>query len=416
MKRRTFLRSALATTGAAALAACGSSSGSGGSTGPVTLTVGNSQWLDALRGKNLWNAVLAYQQANPKVTLQQEAIPSADFANKITTELGAGKGPDVILMQDGLFVTAASSGALVDLGSLATAAGLNATNKAGIFEGTHYGVAWQRAAYALVYNKKLLDRAGISAPPTTVDELITAARQVTAKTGAIGFATRHLMADFSGWYMDYENWNYGYGGSFAANGKLTIDAAPNVAALTAYKKVYDAKVIPIGDDMPTMRTRFKEGNVGFILDNSGGTLNMALGGSVASTDVGAAPLPFPHAAASQQILIAVNANSANQDAAKALVQWLISAAGQTALRAASGPDTLATDVPLTAEFTAQSPWGATFAEVGPSSGSLLVPGFEAKTAAIMRPVMQAVEQVLLTNADPATALKSAQAQAEQAAH
>jgi multiple sugar transport system substrate-binding protein len=59
----------------------------------VALKLANSQWLDALRGKNLWAAVSKYQEANPNVTLEQEAIPSAEFADKLTTEMGAGQGP-----------------------------------------------------------------------------------------------------------------------------------------------------------------------------------------------------------------------------------------------------------------------------------------------------------------------------------
>jgi multiple sugar transport system substrate-binding protein len=379
------------------------------SAAPVTLVLGNSQWLDALRGKNLWNAMLEYEKVAPNVTLKQEAIPSADFATKITTELGAGQGPDVIMMQDGLFATEAAAKALVPLTSVAKAAKkLNATNDAGKYDGTVYGMAWQRAAYALVYNKTLIKKAGIKKLPTTVTELIADAKQVTAKTGAIGFATRHLASDPSGWYMDFDNWVAGYGGSWAKNGKITINTKANVAALTAYEKMYKAKVLPFGDDMPTMRTRFEQGQVGFIIDNSGGALNMASAGPLTSAEVGAAPLPFPEPASHQQLLVGVNKNSKSQKAAKAFVSWLVSAKGQTALRGASGPDGLATDVPLTTAFSDVNSWGAAFAKVGPDSKSLLIPGFEAKTPAIMAAVMGAVETVIASGASPKAALAAAQ--------
>ena len=83
---------------------------------PVTLVVANSQWLDALRGKTLWNALLQYQAVAPHVTLQQEAIPSAEFDKKITTEFGGGQGPDIAIMQEGLFYTIADAGFLADAG------------------------------------------------------------------------------------------------------------------------------------------------------------------------------------------------------------------------------------------------------------------------------------------------------------
>ena len=169
---------------------------------------------------------------------------------------------------------------------------LNNTNANGVVNGKRLGVAWQRAVYALIYDKPLLE-AGKAKIPTDVDTLITACRAVTAATGAIGLAARHQMADFTGWFMDFQNWAYGYGVDWVdAKGKLTIDTPAALAAVTAFKKVYDAKIIPIGDDMPTQRTRFKEKQIAFSIDNSGGTLNIASGGALAATDLYAAALPF----------------------------------------------------------------------------------------------------------------------------
>ncbi|WP_433509332.1 ABC transporter substrate-binding protein [Nonomuraea sp. CA-143628] len=391
-------------------------SSSGSSDGKITLTIANSQWLDALRGKNLWAAVQEYEKTNGNVKLKQDAIPSKDFGSKITTQLGAGQGADVIIAQDGVFVTAAAGGSFVPLTSVVQkATGLNDTSDAGVVNGTQYGVAWQRAAYALVYNKTLLAQAGITEPPATVDELIAAAKAVKAKTGAVGLATRNSNADPS-WYLDFENWLYGYGGGvFSADGKITVNTPQNVAAVTAFKKMYDAGILATGDDMTTSRTRFKAGKVAFVFDNSGGTLNMATGGSVPSKDVGVTPLPFANPGAHQQILVGVNKNSKNVRAATDFVTWLMSGAGQSALRNASGPDTLATDVAQTKSFVADNPWAPTFEEVAPKSKSLLVTGHETKTAAIFAPVMDAVESVVVSGADPATALAAAQGKAEAAA-
>jgi ABC-type sugar transport system, periplasmic component len=398
------------------LAACSSGGATNGSTASgdsqkVTLTIANSQWLDASRGKGLWNAMLTYEKKNPNVTLKQEAIPSADFSSKITTQLGAGQGPDVLMMQDYLWATEAAAGALAPLTSVVKGAqNLNATNAGGVYKGVQTGVSWQRATYALVYNKKLLQQAGISNPPTTVSQLITDAQQVTAKTGAIGFATRSSTSD-PNWYVDFNNWIYGYGGGVVKNGKVNLATSANVDAVRAFKKMYDAHILSPGDDMVTSRQRFEAGKVVFIMDSSGGTLNMALGGGIPSTDIGTAPLPFPHPGAHQQIFVAVNKASKSQSAAIAFVKWLVSAAGQQALRDASGPDTLATDVPLTASFVKANPWATTFPQLAPESKSELVPGFQTQSAAIMAPLMDAVEKVLLSGADPKNALESAQSAA-----
>lgn len=374
----------------------------------VRLVISNSQWVDALRGKNLWNAVLEYQKVAPGVTLEQEAIPSAEYNDKITTEMGAGQGPDLIIAQDGLFYALADAGFLVDLApALEGVSGLNATNENGIVEGTQLGLAWQRAVYAMIYNKPLMDKAGAEVP-TTVDELITAG-QLVQKTGAVGFTSRHQIADFSGWFMDFQNWAYGYGVNWVdADGKVVVNTPEAAAALAAFAKVYASKIIPVGDNMPTMRTRFKEGGVGMSIDNSGGTLNIASGGTLPAQDIHAAPLPFEHPGAHQQLFISISAHSKQKDAAQKFLNWLVGPEGQAALRAASGPDTLATDVPLLPDFVAQNPWAPTFADLARNSRSTLLPGHEVDTLRLMRPVMEALEKVMISGATPEAALSEAQ--------
>jgi len=378
---------------------------------PVTLVVANSQWLDALRGKSLWAALLKYQQVAPHVTLQQEAIPSADFNDKITTELGAGQGPDIALMQEGLFFSLADAGFLVPLDKAAEGVALNVTNEQGVFKGKRLGVAWQRAAYALIYNKKLAEAAAV-AIPRDLDGLIAAARAIQDKTGAVGFSSRHQMADFSGWFMDFQNWAYGYGANWVdGQGKLTLNTPEAIAAVAAFKKVYDASIVPIGDDMPTQRMRFKQRQIGFSIDNSGGTLNIASGGPLAAGDIGGAALPFPQPGAYQQIFLGISRHSKNQNEALAFLSWLLSRDGQQALREASGPDTLATDVPLTDAFRAANPWADTFAALALKARSTLIPGYEIKTPSIMRLVMEAVEKVIVAGVAPKAALDEAQKQA-----
>lgn len=376
--------------------------------GKTELVIANSQWLDALRGQRLWAAVETYEASHPDVDLVQEAIPSNEFDNRIMTEMGAGQGPDIVIAQEGLFYTLAGADFLVPLDDVAKgAANLNATNENGVIDGTRMGIAWQRAVYALIYNKALLEKAGATVP-ADLDALIAQAGTVAA-TGAIGFTSRHSMNEFSGWFMDFQNWAYGYGVNWVDDaGHLTLDTPEAVAALTAFKQAYDAGIMPIGDPMSTQRTRFKEGQVGFSIDNSGGSLNIASGGAMPSADLGAAPLPFAHPGAHQQIFLGLSKNSGNAEVAKDFLGWLISDEGQKAMRDASGPDALATDVPVTADFAAANPWATEFAELAKTSRSTLIPGHETETGPIMRLVMEGVEKVLMGAATPEEALAQAQ--------
>jgi multiple sugar transport system substrate-binding protein len=374
----------------------------------VELVVANSQWLDALRGEALWNAMKVYEQRAPNVSLKSLGVPSKDYGDRMMTEFGAGQGPDMAILQEGVFFALADAGLLVDVGVAAEGVPMNVTQENGIVDGVTLGIPWQRAAYALIYNGKLVEEAGAKVP-ATVDELIEAAKAVQEKSNAIGFTSRHQISDFSGFYMDFQNWAYGYGVNWTdGQGNLTINTPQAVEAVTAFKKMYDAKIIPVGDDFPTQRTRFKEGQVGYSIDNSGGTLNIASGGTLEGAHIRAAPLPFANPGAHQQIYVVVNANSDHPEEAIDFLKWMVGPEGQTELRKASGPDMLATDVPLVKEFVTANPWGPAFAEIATTSRSVLIPGHEVETTQIMRSVMEAVEEVLITGMAPAEALAKAQ--------
>jgi multiple sugar transport system substrate-binding protein len=405
MRRRSLALAAVVI----AFAVAGSGGESRAANDPVTLVISNNQWLDALRGEVLWNALLKYEKVAPDVKLKQEAIPTPAYEDKLITEFGAGQGPDIAIVQDALFYALAGAGFLVPVDqAVAGVDTLNNTNDDGVVDGKRLGIAWQRAVYALIYNKGLVESVGVKVP-TDVDGLIASTKVVTKATGAYGFSARHQMSEVSNWYKDFQNWAYGYGVNWVnKDGKLTIDTPEAAAAVAAFKKVYDSGIIPIGDDMKTQRSRFKENRCAFGLDNSGTALNLVSGGALKSADLAAAPLPFDHPGAHQQFFIAVSKHSEHQKAAMDFLAWLVSPDGQQALRDASGSDALATDVPVTQEFLTANPWAKTFAELAAHSRSALIPGYEVKTAEIMRVVMEAVERVLVANADPKTSLAEAQ--------
>jgi len=401
-----------------AAAACGGGSGAGGGTSnqgaPAAnggqLVFGNWQWLEPGRGDVLWNGVGNYSKVNPKAKLVKESTPFSSYADKLNTELGAGGGPDLIVMLDGQFATLSKAGLLEPLDDVVGDAKLNLTNDSGKTNGKQMAVTWERINYALIWNKSVLAKAGVD-PPTTVDELISAGKTIKAKTGVQGFGVRHRTAEFDGWSLDYANWTYGFGGSYAKDGKLTLDTPENVEALKAFKKVYDSGIMPIGDDMSTMRSKFAQGRLAMLIENGGGT--EAAASSMGGAAIGSSALPFPHPGAHQQVLIGVNAHSKNKALAKDFIKWFVSDKGQKLSQPGHGPSTMATDLPPDAQFIAANPWAIVFPTLSAESRSPLIPGFETKTKPIMRNVLDAVATVDLQNADPGKALTEAQQKSQQ---
>lgn len=376
-----------------------------------SITFSNWQWLAPGSGDALWDAIsTGYSTKNADVTLTRSETPFAQYANKLNTELGAGGGPDVFVVGDVQFSTLAEAELLEPLDRALGEEKLNSSNDALKLDGQQLGLTWEQVGYAFIGNKKVMDKAGVTSMPTTVDELIEAGKKIEA-TGASGFAVRHLMSEFGGWFPDFPAWTYGQGGFFSNGKKLTLDSKENVKGLNEYKRVLASGIVPIGDDASTFRTKFKEDQLGFTIDNSGAVLSFTT--SMSGKDIVTGPLPFPSAGQNQHLILAVNAKSKKKDLAMDFASWVMSPAGQKVLRDQRGASILATDVPLDSVFAAANPWAETFITSGPKTRSGLIIGFEADTEPIMRIVLQAVERVISQGEDPQKALSEAQKEAEQ---
>ena len=378
--------------------------------GPATISLANTQWLDPTRGDALWGAVAAYAEDSDN-ELERVDYPGTEISMRLTTELAAGSGPDVMFIQDGLFESFLDAGFLAPLDEAVADADLNDTSDGAISDGVRYGVTWQRAPFGLVYNKALLAEAGVEVP-TTVDELIDASKRIAEVTGVTGFGDQTPLAGDPRWGAFLNIWSYGQGGSWAdSSGALTIDSAKNVAGFETVKKIVDSGIYST-EPLPTNRALFAQGQVAMMSDLDAGALAASSEGVVDPQDVGVAPHPVPGPGFHQQLYVVVNAKSANLDAALDFVRWLMTPAAQQGLREASGPAPLATDVPIPTEYADQYPWAEGFLEIGTKSKSGLIPGYELQTAEIMNIILIHLEQATANNVDSKQALKDASAEIE----
>ncbi|ADB29251.1 extracellular solute-binding protein family 1 [Kribbella flavida DSM 17836] len=174
----------------AGVAACGGGDEPEGASGKLTL------WQyygdpSSPTGKPLYDLVKKYDDARPDVTVDVRFIPYDDFNRTLLQSAAAKELPDVALI--GAFDTAtmASAGIVQDLGERVGEWGQQdkyfktswATTQV---EGKTYGIPHVADAYAVYYNKQLLQQAGVQ-PPTTWAEMETAAKKLTAQ-GRTGLA------------------------------------------------------------------------------------------------------------------------------------------------------------------------------------------------------------------------------------
>ncbi|SHM86568.1 ABC transporter substrate-binding protein [Actinacidiphila paucisporea] len=167
---------ALAATGCAGGSDSSSSSdNSGGSSSgdKVTVTV----WENAQPGPGAeyWkSAAAAYHTLHPNVTIKIQYVQNEDLDGKLQTALNSNSGPDMFLQRGG-----GKMQAMVDAGQL-QALNLTDTDKANVgaaalaadsIDGKVYAMPLDTAPEGIYYSKDLFKQAGITATPTTMDEL-----------------------------------------------------------------------------------------------------------------------------------------------------------------------------------------------------------------------------------------------------
>ncbi|MDQ2662101.1 MAG: sugar ABC transporter substrate-binding protein [Actinomycetota bacterium] len=378
-----------------------------------TLTVAHWDFLAPAYGEQMQEIIQGYEDYNPDATIETVGIVRADYETKLKIQFSSGGGPDVFTMADTFFPELANAGLLKPLDDVVDddlVATLNNTNNAAIWDDQRLAVTWQVAPYAFLWNKDVLEAAGVE-PPTTPEELLEAAVAIKEATGITGFAVRHRLAEETPWWIDFNNWVVGFGGGWSKDGKLTIDSPENIAAVEFYKEMYDSGAFAVGDDASTFRTKFSEGQLAMMIDATGAPPAM-MSETVPSTSMDASALPFPELATSQVgIYFGINANTENSALAEDFMKWFLSPDTQQAVSEVIGnTSTVATATEVPANFFAENPWAEAYRENGEFTHSAVIAGFESVTPQIRHVVLGWIEKVLLEDVDPKEALESAAAE------
>jgi multiple sugar transport system substrate-binding protein len=173
ISRRTVLSATGAAALASLLAACGSNTGRGGGSGQAI-----QQWYHAYGEPGVQQAVERYAKSYDRASVTVQWNPG-DYDSKLATSLLAGGTPDVF--ESTLQISAVRAGQLVPLDDVIADAkdDFTATILAGhTVDGRVYGVPQAVDMQMLFYRKSMFEAAGVR-PPSTVDELIDAARRLT---------------------------------------------------------------------------------------------------------------------------------------------------------------------------------------------------------------------------------------------
>jgi multiple sugar transport system substrate-binding protein len=139
----------------------------------------------------LRQALDAFSQAFPDITVNYEPI-AADYQIKLQTDIAAGNAADVFYVQAEFAQDYMSRGVLLPIDDYMAADGVSGSDfyeglfNAFTWEGQTFGLPKDWSPLGMVYDPAALEAAGVSAPPTTWDELRSTAQALLDATGQPG--------------------------------------------------------------------------------------------------------------------------------------------------------------------------------------------------------------------------------------
>jgi multiple sugar transport system substrate-binding protein len=152
-----------------------------------------STWGNDSRLKLTEEAITAFEQANPGVTVQVENNEFGSYWDKLATQTAANDSPDVIQMDESYIAAYGGRSALLDLGTQSSVLDLSAMDAkvldTGKVNGTLVGAPVGIALFSIGVNPELLKKAGLKMPDDkkwTWNDLASMATTVSQKLGSEG--------------------------------------------------------------------------------------------------------------------------------------------------------------------------------------------------------------------------------------
>ena len=182
--RKILAASAIAVAGTLALGGCAAGGGGGqNADGSVTLTF----WHNSTTGdgKKYWeDTAAAFEEANPGVTIEIQAVQNEEMDGKLQTALNSGDAPDVFMARGGGkladIVEAGQAMDLTDKISDDVKSALGGSLGAFEVDGKNYGMPVAVLPSGIFTSQDLLTAAGVTEAPATIDDLVAADEKIRA--------------------------------------------------------------------------------------------------------------------------------------------------------------------------------------------------------------------------------------------
>ncbi|WP_284283810.1 ABC transporter substrate-binding protein [Arsenicicoccus piscis] len=279
-----------------------------------------SQWYHQYGEAGTQQAVEKFAAAYPDAKVTVSWKPG-DYDQSTAASLLTDAGPDVFEYGNGPTIDMIKAGQVADLTEVVASA-KDDFNKAILdrmtYQGKVYAVPQVIDMQLLVYRKSMLEKAGVK-PPTTIDELVAAAKKLTdskvkglflGNDGGLGLGGPMLWAAGADYLTPDNTFGFGTPAAAAALGKLRELFTSNALLLGAPKDWFDASALTQGLCAIQWTGLWTLPDIQKALGDDFGVLPWpAMSGGKQSVPVGAYGS-------------CVSTKSKNVDAAKKFVQWL----------------------------------------------------------------------------------------------
>ena len=194
----------------------------------------------------------AWNAAHPETELVLVAVPHDAFADKLSSAIPRGNGPDLFIYAHDRIGDWVAAGVIEPVEFWVDDARADRFDDDALaamaYRGSLWGLPLAQKSLALYYRTDL-----VATPPRTTDELLAFAPTMTAKHG---FALAYANVDLYG----HAAWLHGFGGAVMDDaGTLSIATPEAASAMLFAKQLVETGTVPADAQAPLVASLFNEG-------------------------------------------------------------------------------------------------------------------------------------------------------------
>lgn len=311
------------------LAACGTGPPSSASAPKGKTKLNLMSWeMFEVGEREAWTQVTKdFMAAHPNIEVTWTGWPFATYDQNVIAQAQAGNiDADVVQCPPELASTLINVYDMCQpIGQIAQSVGLTPDPSHNQYKknGKLYALGIIVVAFALQYNKAVLQGAGLSGPPTTLDEWLTVTKKTTQPPNLFGNNLLNTTAAGADWWNQLQNWPLAYDGAWARGKTLTINSKQNVQAMQQWLTLLQASGVA-GSSEDALTKLWQDGKIGMLFSVMLGSAALKVQAPNLFPNLATAPPPWPSRKAISRLHpVVVLKSSKNQDAAMELVKWFV---------------------------------------------------------------------------------------------